>query len=55
MFEKIFFIKPDIPFDKNKFYAPMFRQKFALSEMAETAKLSVCGLGYAYVWLNGEK
>lgn len=55
MFEKIFFIKPDIPFDKNKFYAPMFRKKFALSEMAETAKLSVCGLGYAYVWLNGEK
>lgn len=26
MFEKISFIKPDIPFDKNKFYAPMFRK-----------------------------
>lgn len=55
MFEKISFIKPDIPFDKNKFYAPMFRKKFVLPEMAKTAELSVCGLGYAYVWLNGEK
>ena len=55
MFEKISFIKPDIPFDKNKFYAPMFRKKFVLSETLQSAKLNVCGLGYAYVWLNGKK
>lgn len=55
MFEKISFIKPDIPFDKNKFYAPMFRKKFVLSETVKSAKLNICGLGYAYVWLNGKK
>ena len=44
MFEKISFIKPDIPFDKNKFYAPMFRKKFVLSETVKSAKLNICGL-----------
>ena len=55
MFEKISFIKPDIPFDKNKFYAPMFRKNFVLSGTIKTAELSICGLGYSYIWLNGKK
>lgn len=55
MFEKISFIKPDIPFDKTKFYAPMFRKNFVLSGTIKTAELSICGLGYSYIWLNGKK
>lgn len=57
VFQNALFIKPNIPFtrefsDKNS--APMFRRKFQLSDFS-SATLRVCGLGYAYYYVNGEK
>lgn len=55
-FENACFIKPDIPF-VHEFApvnsAPMFRKKFTVQTPGK-AMLSVCGLGYAYCWLNGK-
>lgn len=57
VFENASFIKPDIPFCrdfKNKNTAPIFRKKFIIDKF-DDAKLYVCGLGYAYYYINGEK
>ena len=56
MFENSLFIKPRAEFvydfaDRN--LAPMFRRKFTVSNLGE-AKISVCGLGYAYYYINGK-
>ncbi len=56
IFDDIPFIKPDIPFDRTyrkSNPAPQFRRKFR-ADAAGGAKLSVCGLGYAYFYLNGK-
>lgn len=57
MFTGISFIKPDKPYiaeyrDRN--IAPMFRRNFFLPRF-EKAILRVCGLGYGYFWLNGQR
>ena len=55
MFQGVSFIKTNQEFNaKLKFDepAPMFRKTFFLSE-TNNAKLSVCGLGYAYYFING--
>ena len=58
MFESVNFIKADIPFiseyDINKSPCVIFRKKFEV-ENFNTAKISVCGLGYGYYYINGEK
>lgn len=57
MFEYMNFIKPDVKFEKEfKYnnYAPMFRKKFCVDNV-ENAKLYVCGLGYGYYYINGNK
>ncbi|MBE6645128.1 MAG: hypothetical protein E7612_07110 [Ruminococcaceae bacterium] len=57
VFENAVFIKPDIPFCsefKTENTAPMFRKKFNLKEF-KTARLCICGLGYAYCYLNGKR
>lgn len=55
MFSEIQFIKSDIPFDKDKFdYAPMFRKVFSIDKKIEKAEIFVCGLGYAYYYINGK-
>lgn len=55
MFENISFIKANVPFEKEKFYAPMFRKRFHFTGELNEAVLSICGLGYAYCWLNGKR
>ena len=55
-FDYGFFIKPDVPFVreyKKENYAPMFRKKIVLPEV-KCAKLTVCGLGFAYYYINGK-
>lgn len=57
VFKKACFIKPDIPFCDEfapSNTAPMFRKSFTL-DAVKTAVLNVCGLGYAYYYVNGEK
>ena len=55
-FENSFFIKPPVPM-KKKFMgenlAPMFRKRFCVEKTGET-KLYVCGLGFAYFYMNGQ-
>lgn len=49
------FIKPNIPFEpafSGKNYAPMFRKTVRLDKLG-SARLYVCGLGYAYYYING--
>ncbi len=54
-FTRINFIKAPVPFDaKAPGDAPMFRRKFTLNGPIESAVVHVCGLGYAYYYLNGE-
>jgi len=54
-FEKSYFIKPDVVFDRTREdYAPMFRKKINLEEEIQSAVLTVCGLGYGYYYINGE-
>ncbi len=56
IFENALFIKPDVPFEHEfslENYAPMFRKTFTL-DSTEDAKLFVCGLGYAYYYINGK-
>lgn len=56
VFANACFIKPDVPFTKefgNENYAPMFRKKFQVEKLG-SAKLAVCGLGYAYYFINGK-
>ena len=57
VFKNASFIKSDIPFcrefdDRN--VAPLFRKKFIINDVG-SAKMSVCGLGYAYYYINGIK
>ena len=56
-FENAYFIKPDIEFVREfslSNSAPMFRRRFTLNK-TEDARLSVCGLGYAYCYVNGKR
>ncbi len=56
VFHSAQFIKANRPFDptfRKKNSAPMFRKTFVLDETRD-AKLFVCGLGYAYYYINGE-
>ncbi len=56
MFEGINFIKSNAVNDgTEKNYAPMFRRRFTVGREFETATLSICGLGYAYSFINGKK
>ena len=55
VFDHISFIKPGVCFEreyKKHNYAPMFRKKFTVDSIGE-GKLYVCGLGYAYYYMNG--
>lgn len=57
MFENSSFIKADAEFARDfalRNLAPMFRRTFTVRAKGE-AKLYVCGLGYAYYYLNGKK
>ncbi|MCL1859483.1 MAG: glycoside hydrolase family 78 protein [Oscillospiraceae bacterium] len=58
MFENINFIKADIPFirefSREKSPCSMFRRKFNIKN-PKHAKVSVCGLGYGYYYINGKK
>lgn len=57
-FKNAYFIKADAFFDKNdkcNTHAPMFRRKFICNETIKKAEIRVCGLGYGYCWINGEK
>ena len=50
------FIKPDVDFDTDlheRNYAPLFRKRFFLKDIRD-ARLFVCGLGYAYYYINGK-
>lgn len=56
VFSNAHFIKPSIPFDPvytQKNHAPMFRRTVTLDD-TENARLYVCGLGFAYYYINGE-
>lgn len=56
IFDKISFIKPDAVYDPKftgKNLAPMFRKKFNVEHLGE-ARIYVCGLGYAYYYINGK-
>lgn len=55
IFDGVSFIKPGVCFErefKKHNYAPMFRKKFSADSIRE-GKLYVCGLGYAYYYING--
>jgi len=58
MFNNINFIKTSkhhvVEYTLNE-PAPLFRKKFTVDGNVCSAKLSVCGLGYAYYYLNGKK
>lgn len=56
-FENSYFIKLNAEFVynfSNQNLAPMFRRKFTVENTGE-AKLYICGLGYAYCYINGKK
>lgn len=54
IFKNISFIKSSATNeDAGKTYAPMFRRRFYIDREFSEAKLYVCGLGYAYSYLNG--
>lgn len=50
------FIKQNAPFDRNASASPAirFRRTFFLPEHPVRARLSVCGLGYGYYYINGK-
>ena len=55
-FKNASFIKPDVTFEKKcRSYAPMFRKTFDFTGEISSAKLTVCGLGIGYFYINGEK
>ncbi len=57
-FKDSYFIKPDITFCseyKGKNPAPLFRKGFSVHNTPSRAELSVCGLGYAYCFINGKR
>lgn len=55
-FENILFTSSGDKFesDSKETSAPMFRKKFNIAQKKE-AKLFVCGLGYGYFYINGQK
>jgi len=54
-FTKVNFIKAPVRFDPSAAGdAPMFRKRFTVTEPIQTATVHVCGLGYAYYYLNGQ-
>ena len=56
-FKKSYFIKPDAEFVREfsmRNLAPMFRKSFTVKK-TERARLSICGLGYAYCYINGKR
>ncbi len=55
MFNTASFIKPNIPFVREDSLAPMFRKTFTYNGKIEKAELSVCALGFGYVYINGRK
>ena len=56
MFEGSRFIKSGAVNDASgKTYAPMFRRLFSVGQPVSSARLVICGLGYVYAYLNGEK
>lgn len=57
-FADAYFIKPDIVFNpdyRRKNPAPLFRKSFYTDKVYKKAKLCICGLGYAYCYINGKK
>lgn len=57
IFDNAIFIKPDVEFKREFSYknlAPMFRKTFVLNSTIN-ARLYVCGLGYGYYYINGQK
>ena len=53
MFEETKFIKSSAVNDSTReTYAPMFRRKFCINNSFNNAKLIICGLGYAYSYIN---
>ncbi len=54
-FEHAVFIKPAVPFKPEDSPAPMFRKTFSCGAVKKGAKLSVCALGFGYVYINGKK
>lgn len=55
IFDRVNFIKANRVFNPlEPGFAPMFRRKFTIDEPVENAVVHVCGLGYAYYWLNGQ-
>ena len=55
VFREAHFVKPDEEFDlMRKDYAPLFRRKFTVNSKFKHAVIRVCGLGYAYYYLNGK-
>ena len=54
-FSKVNFIKAPVLFNPSAAGdAPMFRKRFTVKEPIQTATVHVCGLGYAYYYLNGQ-
>ena len=54
-FDRINFIKTSRVFNPaDPGFAPMFRRKFVIDEPVQSAVVHVCGLGYAYYYLNGQ-
>lgn len=53
-FSKVNFIKAPVRYSPSAAAdAPMFRKRFTVKEPIQTATVHVCGLGYAYYYLNG--
>ena len=56
MFENARFIKSSASNDiTRKTYAPMFRRRFVVKGSFSKASLVICGLGYIYSYINGQK
>lgn len=55
-FSRINFIKAPVKFNPSApGDAPLFRKRFTVNEPIKNATVHVCGLGYGYYYLNGEK
>ncbi len=57
-FQNAHFIKPDVVFDptyRRRNPAPLFRKSLTLIQKPSSATLSICGLGYAYCFINGKR
>ena len=54
-FKNATFIRPNVSFSCEASPAPMFRKVFIYDEKIENASLSVCALGFGYVYINGKR